>query len=180
MKKLLIGIALIGLLLAVGCMPQPEVRDNTLGVTPSDEGQFTAGIVYTDDAGMPYLEEGFGIKGSDVTFDGVYAGYSATIPVTLVNGQDKDRQFWLSVRIPSKVTDGYEPIPFECLDWIVILEPSANLLAGDIYQVPVSLVIPKDVDYEGKQYEARVLVENTNQTGLVQIAVSMKWYIIVR
>ena len=179
MKKLLIGIALIGLLLAVGCV-SPEVKDDTLGVVPSDEGQFTTGIIYTDDAGMPYLEEGFGIKGSDVTFDGVYAGYTATIPVTLVNGQDKDRLFWLSTRIPSKVTDGYEPIPFAYLDWIVIPQPGANLAVGEVYQVPVTLTIPKGLELDGERYEARVLVENTDQAGLVQIAVEMKWFIIVR
>jgi len=97
-----------------------------------------------------------------------------------VNGQDRDRMFWLSVRIPSKVTDGYEPIPYECLDWIVIPEPSASLSVGEVYQVPVSLVIPEGLELDGEQYEARVLVENTDQKGLVQIAVDMKWFIIVR
>jgi len=167
-------------LLVASCVPQPEVRDDTLGVVPSDEGQFTAGIIYTDDAGMPYLEEGFGIKGSDVVFDGVYAGYTATIPVTLVNGQDRDRRFLLSTRIPSKVTDGYEPIPFAYLDWIVIAEPVINLASGEVYQVPVTLTIPEGLKLKGERYEARILVEDTSQTGIVQIAVDMKWFIIAR
>jgi len=181
-KGILIGIALIGLLLVVSCSPKPKISNDTLGVTPSDIGKFTAGIVYEDDAGMPYLKEGFGIKGSSITFKNVYSGYTATIPVTLVNGQDKDRYFELSTRVPSKVSDGYEPIPLEYLDWIIIEEPTADLTAGETYQVPVTLDIPEDLEseIEGKKYEARVLVEDTTQIGVVQIAVDMKWFIVVR
>ena len=158
MKRLLIGLVLFGLLSTIGCVPRTEVRDDTLTVVPSDSGQFTSGIVYTDDAGMPYLAEGFGIKGSNVVFNGVYSGYSATIPLTLVNGHDKDRHFMLSTRIPSKVADGYEPIPFAYLDWIVITEPVVDLAMGKMYQVPVMLTIPEDLKLKGEQYEARVLV----------------------
>ena len=178
-SKALIGIAIAVLMLMAGCV-STKVSDGTLGVTPEDDGNFTAGIIYTDDAGMPHLDEGFGIKGSDATFDGVYAGYSATIPLTLVNGHDKARQFVVSSRIPSKVADGFEPIPWEYLDWILVLEPTANLAIGEIYQVPVTLSIPEDTELNGERYEVRILVEDIGQTGLVQIAVDMKWFIIAR
>lgn len=170
MRKLLI-IPLIALL--IGCAPVAS----TVNIPPLTPGNWSQ-ITYTDIHPIPTIAEGFGLYGLTATFKNVYPGWSGTIPLTIVNGQDKDRMFIISLKQPSNLKVGYTPLPKEYYCWITISETVVNVSAGKIYQVPVTLSMPSDADYAGKRVEVNILVEDTTQTGLVQIALEDKWYII--
>jgi len=199
MKKI-IGLMLIGLLLVTGCTSTPVVTEPIIEPTeptePTEEviepsepvtsptEEVTPGdstysdITYIEDQGIPDIPEGFGLYGSSAEFEGVFPGWSGTVPVTIVNGQDKDRLFVLSLNSPTKVKEGFEPFPQEYFYWITISEPEITVPAGETYQVPVTLEMPSDSDYTGKHAEVRIRVEDTTQEGFVQIALETKWFII--
>lgn len=172
MKKLIASVLLLAILL-VGCTATPEAAPQ---VVPSNETY--SNITYIEDEGIPNITAGFGLYGSTVEFDGVYPGWTGTVPVTIVNGQDKDRLFVVSIRGATKTDAGYEAFPQEYFYWITISEPEVTIPAGEVYQIPVTLAMPGDSDYTGKKAEVRILVEDTTQRGLVQIALETKWYII--
>lgn len=147
----------------------PETRTETTNHT---------NITYVKDQGIPELPEGFGIYGASVELDGVYPGWSGTVPLTLVNGQDRERLFVIYAVSPTKPKEGFEALPEKYLYWLTIEEPEVTVGIGEVRQVNITLEMPIDADYAGRQAEVRIRVDDTTQTGLVQIALECKWYII--
>lgn len=177
MKRLPLIVFAVGMLLLAGC-PAPPAGISPGGTLPPPVNSSpTANIVYEGDQKIPNLAEGFGVYGSKVEFDGVYPGWSGTVSLTIVNGRDRDRLFAISVISPSNPQAGYEAFPWQYLYWITISQPTITVLKGGGFQVPITLAMPADSDYKGKKAEVRILVEDTTQTGLVQIAVESRWFI---
>ena len=166
MRKLLALIVVI-VLISIGL---------TLGCT-NNEAVYSE-ITYVGDQTIPELSEGFGLYGSVVEFKGVYPGWEGTVPVTIVNGNDRDRFFTLNLTLSSKVKEGFEQFPEEYFYWISISQPTANVSMGEVKQIPVTISMPEDASYSGKQAEVRIIVADTTQAGLVQIALETKWFII--
>jgi len=157
MKKLLF-LLIVGLLLA-GCTPAATL---TPIVMTTANGTV---IEYIGDQDIPTIQEGFGIYGPEADFDGVYPGWSGTIPVTVINGKDKERTFTLTA--------------LEYASWVSISEPEFVVPAGGTYQVPVTLAIPENTSLP-KNFDIDILVADSTQTGLVQIGYTVKWHIKVR
>lgn len=174
MKRTILAILLIAVML-VGCTTTPATTDSTEVVT---DDETYSDITYVEDSGIPEIPEGFGLYGSTVEFDGVFPGWSGTVPLTIVNGQDRARLFVVSIKSPTKPREGYEALPEEYFYWITISEPEVFVPAGMTHQIPITLAMPQDSDYTGKRAEVRILIEDTTQTGLVQIALETKWFII--
>lgn len=128
--------------------------------------------------GIPQLSEGFGIYDSSVELN-VYPGWKDTIPLTIVNGNDKDRLFTVSIKSPSKVKNGFEAFPKKYFYWFTIPESRIYIPAGKTYQVSIVLAIPNDMNYFDKRAEVRILVENIT-SNLVQIAIEARWLIITK
>jgi len=169
MKKLSV-IALVAVLLVVmGCSASPTTPATEEPVEDNPEVAVSEELLDVD--------SGFALYGSKVEFDGVYPGWSGTVPVTIINGEDAEKSFRLSVMTPSNLDAGWEALPEEYHDWITISEPTVTLSPGQIYEVPVTLTMPPDADYSGKKAEVRILVENTDQEGFVQIALAARWLI---
>jgi hypothetical protein len=135
-------------------------------------------VIYEGDQIIPKLDSGFGILESKITFDGVYPGWSGTVPLTIINGQDRDRLFVVSVISASNPQTGYEVFPQQYLYWIVISRPEVTVSKGGNVKIPITLTVPEVSNYKGKA-EVRILVEDTTQTGLVQIALESRWFIII-
>lgn len=135
-------------------------------------------VTFVEDKGIPELSEGFGIYGASVELEGVYPGWSGTVPLTLVNGQDRERMFVIYAVVPTKTTEGFEALPEEYLYWLKVEEPEILVGKGEIYQVNITLTVPKDVVYAGRHAEVRIRVDDTTQSGLVQIALESKWFIV--
>jgi len=148
---------------------EPITREETVGTTD---------ITLVEDRGIPDLPEGFGIYGASVELAGVYPGWSGTVPLTLVNGNDRERLFVIYAVSPPKPTEGFEALPTEYLYWLTVKNPEVVVSKGETYQVDITLSMPIDADYAGKNAEVRIRVDDTTQTGLVQIALESKWYII--
>ena len=148
---------------------EPEARTETTNNTT---------IEYVNDQSIPNVLEGFGIYGASVEFDGVYPGWAGTVPITLVNGQDQDRLFVIYAVSPTKPKEGFEALPKEYLYWITVEEPEVTVGKGQTRQVNITFEMPLGADYAGKHAEVRIRVDDTSQTGLVQIALESKWFII--
>ena len=136
-----------------------------------------------------YLESGFGIAQAAVEFVNVYPGWVGSAPLTVINGNDKDRVLWVSCQQPnpSKLKSGYEAFPEEYYSWITItgwdgtqdtVEPEVVLDAGENHELIIVLAVPVDADYASRKAEVRIRVAEKNPAGLVTIAIESKWYII--
>jgi hypothetical protein len=158
MKKLWLILPLLAVMSLVGCVGHPY--EPVIGDTP-------------------YIKEGYAIYGGSVTIEGLYPGWSGTVPLKIVNGEDRDRELFVSAHSPQleKTTEGFVPLPQEYLSWVTVTQPSVFVAAGDTVTIPIELSMPEDADYKGKQAEVRILVEDTTQAGLVQIALEAKWFI---
>jgi len=176
-KKLLLVVLAIMVLSMLGCSSAPAITPPSGTVPVSGSSSPTSHIVYEGTQNIPKYNEGFGIYGR-TTFDTVYPGWSGTVPLTIVNGQDRDRLFVISLVSPTKTTEGYEPFPQEYFYWVTISQPTVTVLRGGTYQVPITLAVPADAERTGAKWELRILVEDTTQTGLVQIALEAKWFVI--
>jgi len=136
-----------------------------------------------------YLENGFGIAQAAVEFVNVYPGWVGSAPLTVINGNDKDRVFWVSCEQPNpnKLKSGYEAFPEEYYSWITITGwdgtknttvPEVVLDAGENHELTIILAIPEDANYASKKAEVRIRVAEKNPAGLVTIAIESRWYII--
>lgn len=172
-KKRILLVALVAVIATVG--------------TYFAVGHFRMSCVLENDP--LYLEEGFGIAQAAVEFVNVYPGWVGSAPLTIINGNDKDRVFWVSCEQPNpdKLKKGYEAFPEEYHSWITItgwdgtqdiVEPEVVLAAGENHELVITLAMPEDADYADKRAEVRIRVAEKNPTRLVTIAIESKWYII--
>ena len=137
---------------------------------------------------VPTLEQGFGIWESEQELEGNPGGYNVAT-LTIINGNDEDRSFWVSLEQanPTKLPDGYEVFPEEHYDWFtlsgwdgtqVTTEPKVVLKAGEYYQVPIAIRVPYSTTYLDTEAELRVRV--TELSGTFQVtALESRWYIVV-
>jgi hypothetical protein len=144
-------------------------------VSASLEEQPNTDIVYKG-GNHPSMTDGFGVY-DQVFIDGLYPGYSGNVPLTIVNGPDRDRLFNLTVSGTDKAKEGYESLPQQYLSWFTIDNSSFAIQKDDSHKAIVHVSVPEDMDYAGKKAELRILVEDTTQTGIVQIAVESRWFI---
>lgn len=137
------------------------------------------GIMHFKDR-VPRLAEGFGILQSEVELRNVYPGWEGEAPLTIINGNDRDRTFSVSLEQPNpnKIKQFYQAFPEEYYSWITITEPEVSLKAGEYHEQIIIFAMPEDVHYEGKYTEVRIRVSDMTPEGLVTIAIESRWYII--
>lgn len=137
---------------------------------------------------VPTLEEGFGIWQSEQFIDGNPGGRNVTT-LTILNGKDKDRSFWVSLEPAreDKLPEGYELFPEENFDWFTfcgwngtheIEEPKVTLKAGEHYHLPIEVRVPWDATFLNQPAELRVQVTEMSQSFQLT-AVASRWYIVV-
>lgn len=149
----------------------------------------------------PVLAEGFGILQPTIEIRNIYPGYVATVPFTLLCGEDRDRTFAVTLEQPNpeKLKDGYEALPEANYGWVAVdgsyqggawdwdriefdgdIDMGNPILvdAGHYRQLTITVTMPEDSEYFGKETEVRVRVSELSQSGLVQLAIESKWYII--
>lgn len=182
MKKLAIAIGLGIVLLLAGCTVATSPAQQPVAKQPptSDVRVVESGSTTTE-YNIPVitsLVEGFGVKGDTVTIKDLYPCYSGTVNLEIINGQDKAREFHLSI-VPENENklQGYEQLPAEYYSWFTIETPVLRLMPDESRVVTINILMPCDANYPDKKARCRLLVEDWSQTGLVQIAVASKWYI---
>ena len=131
-------------------------------------------------AHVPQLEQGFGIWESEMEFVANPGGYNVAT-LTIINGKDQDRCFYVTLEQPrlDKLQVGYEPFPKENYDWFTVPETAINITAGHYYQLQIPITVPYYTEYMNTNAELRVQVSAFDATGLVQLAVQSRWYIVV-
>jgi hypothetical protein len=148
------------------------------------------GIGHLGGSGVPVLAEGFGIWESEVQINNLYPGYTGTVPLTIINGNDKDRIFSVSMELanPDKLANGYECMPEEYFKWFTIVgwngtqtipQPEVMLKAGEYHHVTVVVSVPNNAECWGEHMEVRVRVSDITSSGLVSLAIDSRWYIII-
>lgn len=156
-----------------------ELNDVIQELQENKEGVYSK-ITYEDYETFPGVAEGYGIFGSTVEFNGLRLGKPETVPITYINGTDRERVFVPNVYGSTRPKlEGFEPLLPECYVWITIAEPKVTLAPGEIYHTPVTILIPKDSGYEGRKIEARIMVRELTQRGLVKVAGEVIWFITV-
>jgi hypothetical protein len=140
-------------------------------------GNGTTEIIYINKQADYTIDTSFAIY--EKTVLSVYPGWTGTVPFLLSCGRDNDRFFVLSVMSPSNITNGFEALPMQCFSWIAIPKLGVNVSAGKYIEVPITVTIPRDTKYRGMKAEVWILVEDTTQTGLIQIALESRWFIII-
>lgn len=179
-RLLLLGLALAIVLLA-GCGYSSTAMPVVPTATPVNTVIETFGstITYVGNAGGYILPEGYGISVSEVSFSGVYPGWSGALPLTIINGQDRERTFEVTVHSPgpSQCKSGYEPLPTSNLNWITVVTPMVTASAGSTVDVPIQIAMPLGSPDTYRNMEVRIMVNDYTQTGLVQYAVESRWYI---
>lgn len=154
----------------------------------------------------PVLAEGFGILQPEVEIRNIYPGYVATIPFTILCGEDGDRTFAVTLQQPNlaKLRNGYKPFPEGNYSWLGVessyqggvwkwdriqfdgeIDFGDPILvdAGHYRQLTILVTMPwelalNEVDWYDKETEVRVRVSELSATGFVQLAIESKWYII--
>lgn len=150
----------------------------------------------------PTLAEGFGILQPEVEIRNIYPGWTGSVEFTILCGRDYDRTFAITLEQPNpnKLRDGYEAWPEDYYGWFQIESKSyqggewewdriefdnetdfgSGILVeeGHYRQLTISLTVPEWAEYWGKETEVRVRVSELSTTGLVQLAIESKWYII--
>jgi len=132
-------------------------------------------IIWENGQGTQTLEEGYGVY-AETHFWGMYAGWSGTAPLVIVNGKDRARTFLITIESPTHLVPGYEALPEECYSWVTISQDIVTASAGETVQVPVTITIPATMNYIGKRHEVALQVRESGQ-GFIQLALQSKWFI---
>ena len=129
---------------------------------------------------VPELEQGFGIWESEMDIV-ANPGGSNTATLTIINGKDQDRCFYVTLEQPrlDKLPDGYEALPQTNYSWFTVPETAINITAGKYYQLQIPISVPYNATYLNRNAEVRVQVTAFDSTGLIQLAVQSRWYIVV-
>lgn len=162
--------------------PELSITITSTPITSSyknTDAEFSKDIVFINDDGLPNsIKEGYGIKGTKITIDGMYPGYFAIVPITILNGNDSDKKFIAYIADSNKIENGYEPLPEEYKNWIITPKEASEIVkAGNEYKIPITFSMPDDIRIKDKHYQIDIIVRDWNESDLVQIAGKIKCYI---
>ena len=129
---------------------------------------------------VPQLEQGFGIWESEMEVVANPGGNNTAV-LTIINGNDQDRSFYITLEQanPAKVPYGYDVFPEECYSWFTVPDSAINITKGHYYQLQIPISIPYNATYLNRNAELRVQVTAFDATGLIQLAIQSRWYIVV-
>jgi len=129
---------------------------------------------------VPQLDRGFGIWESEMSIVANPGGTNIAT-LTIINGKDQDRSFYITLEQPNpdKVPYGYDVLPQECLAWFTVPDTAINITKGNYYQLQIPISVPYNATYLNRNAELRVQVTAFDPSGLVQLAVQSRWYIVI-
>jgi hypothetical protein len=129
---------------------------------------------------VPQLKQGFGIWESEMEIVANPGGTNIAT-LTIINGKDQDRVFYITLEQPNpdKLQPNYEPFPAANYGWFTVPESAIDIAAGKYYQLQIPISIPYNTTYLNRNAELRVQVTASDSTGLVQLALQSRWYIVV-
>ena len=117
------------------------------------------------------------ISPGKVTIGNLYPGARAEYPITIHNGGDAEASFAVAVREPDYVADGYEPLPEEYHGWITISDSNPVIGPKQSLDVMITVTLPSDISYPGKNVEVWVSVMEQGQEGMIRTELASRWLI---
>lgn len=187
MKKLTVMLVVIGLLLAVGCIPNYEPgglelpEDYDLPATNGADIPIAATPTPSSNVVLP------GEPPSNITWmspgkvliGNFYPGARAEYPITIHNGKDIACSFAVSYRYPDHVGDGYVKPILEVQDWVIVADATPVLAPQETRDILVTLEMPEDADIFAPKWEFWVSVMDTSQ-GMVKTELACRWIVDMR
>ena len=112
--------------------------------------------------------EGWAISPGEARVDGLLIGESTSITITIINNEDSPLTFTMSAEIPQagKLRPGHEPIPDT--NWITFGLPLVELDAHSRQEVIVTVAVPSNGDWGGRNYECW-LRATSEAMGILQV-----------
>ena len=117
---------------------------------------------------MAQEAEGWAISPGEARVDGLRIGVSTNFPVTVINNGDSALTFTMSAESPhtGELRPGYETIPDT--NWITFDLPLVELDAYSRQEVVVTVTIPSNGDWGGRNYECW-LRATSEAMGMLQV-----------
>lgn len=193
---MLIPILLLGCTGGVGPI-EPSVGGETVVVIPEVEEElvlpegkeYTLSVVpgYEEEVGTPadapmdntWISPGKVWIGDEPGRE-FYPGARAEWPITIHNGKDKPVTFLITSRAPARTLDGYARAPSGFEGWIGVANLSPELQAKETRDILVVLEIPKGVKVDEDKWEFWIVVRDTEQAGMVQVELAIRWLVSMR
>jgi len=164
MKKLIIGLLVIGLLVVYWYAPTLfSTSGNGSTVLPNE----------------PPIDRTW-ISPGKVQVGNFYPGARAEGNLLVHNGNDTGASFLIAYRYPDHVEEGYiKPTP-EVQDWVIITDPTPVLAPYETRGILVVLAMPEDAAAFAPKWEFWISVKDTTQTGMVQTELCSRWLVSMR
>ena len=166
MKKVLLSLIVMALILTCGCSLSPvnklgkefSLSNDTINETVQNISTSTDWCI-----GIPKIE-----------ISNIRVGTIINGAIVVHNGVDVTRTFHLSLKEPTKLSDGYEMPPYGWQMWVTIQQTEITLSPSGNIIIPITLEIPSGVKLPDK-WEFQVLVEEVGNTATVQINYAQRW-----
>jgi len=122
----------------------------------------------------------FGIEPGKVYIDNLYPGAQGEFPITIYNQNDYETTFIVKAREPDYTAEdkGYGVFPY--LEWITVTPERVIIGASDKDDVLVTVVMPEDADYSGKQSEVWISFMEEGTEGMIKIELCSRLFISTR
>lgn len=178
MRKLIVGLLIVGLLVVCSCAPGYEPGGLEL---PTVDGDTLNGSEATEAiAPPPELYDRTWISPGKVIIGNFYPGARAEYPVTVHNGNEASCSFTITCRPADHVDEPYVKAPSEVQDWVMIVDPTPVLAPKETKDILVTLEMPEDVEVFAPQWEFWVSVIDTTQGGVVRTELCSRWLVSMR
>ena len=193
MKKLIIGLLVIGLLIAIGCTPvhttpvqnepSPLVQEESEPVIPEESKEVAPPTTEpsSGEVGVALLgeppEDRTWISPGKVQVGNFHPGARAEWNLLVHNGKGAPAKFLVSYRYPDHVADGYAKPSLEVQNWVIIADPTPVIAPKETREILVVFEMPKDAVVFAPKWEFWISVKDTTQTGMVQTELCSRWLI---
>ena len=151
MKKLIIGLLLIGLLVVCGCAPSYSPLVDRTWISPGK-----------------------------VQVGNFYPGARAEWTLLVHNGNDIAASFLVTYRYPDHVAEGYAKPMSEVQGWIIIADPTPVIAPKETKEILIVLAMPEDATVFAPKWEFWISVKDTTQTGMVVTELCSRWLVQMR
>ena len=173
MRKLIIGLLVIGLLVVSGCATSyaPPVNE------PSEPPPASSGTTVLP--GEPPIDRTW-ISPGKVQVGNFYPGARAEWNLLVHNGNDTAASFLVAYRYPDHVADGYAKPTAEVQDWVIIADPTPVIAPKETREILIVLAMPEDAAVFAPKWEFWISVKDTTQKGMVVTELCSRWLVVMR
>jgi len=199
LKKTLVTLAVMGLLLAVGCTQVPVAAQREEPVVPKTAASLDLIATATPATPMPTEAEpgkaSFNTEPesdieirlinqtwaspAEVKIGNFYPGARAEWEIKIHNGNDIWTEFFVSYMVSDEKREGYALAPVEAKDWVIIEDSTPVLAPKETKKILVVLYIPEGVAVPDKKWEFWTVAGEVSARA-VQIQMATRWLVSCR